>query len=533
MKKLKLFIAFIFLTYGLSAQVESIGLSGLDESWIYQPLDTGVVDTSSNVYNFIYADYIDHAVINNENHIFLLNHMTTSFHGTGGFLQKIDYRTGELLWATPFDLRNDSSQSQPFYYRIIGDEIQVVGFRSKIPYPIPWSEGKPEVRYYSMEDGTLNNLVYSNSTPPNLKPTIYRDVIMPTDNGYCFLNVLPTHSDSFNINFWEDYIIYFDNATNAYDTIKQVHFGQDSSKYSANHSELFIDNNKISSIIYFKDLDNQRYDYEIILRTYNLDNREFELFNLTDLIHEPNHRYKIISIKDNDSVTLISTKYYPYDKSLNDKLQFCKIMKFNLNDNTSKIVNLNYDNDSSFLYSNAFELSNDRILVINTYKKPLYNENEEHKESYKMLLLDKNLNYEIIKEFEADNPNWHYVFRDCMLLPDDILLLKGGRCFGYNTLYSFYIGIDSKKLGMVKNEEIDNNLSIDIFPNPTSGDIVISGISSKAEVEILDELGKCLYKGVLNSPSERLDVSKYKNGVYFVRVKSKNGILNTKKVVKM
>ncbi len=531
MKKLKLFIAFIFLTYGLSAQVESIGLTGLDEFWIYQPLDTGVVDTSSNVYNFIYADYVDHAVINDENHIFLLNRMTTSLHGTGGFLQKIDYHTGKLLWATPFDLRNDSSQLQPFYYRIIGDEIQVVGFRSKIPYPTPWHEGKPEVRYYSMEDGTLNNLVYSNSTPPNLEPTTHRDIIMPTDNGYCFLDVLRPRSDSFNVNFWEDYIIYFDNATNAYDTVKQVHFGQDSSNHTPSHSELFVDNQKLSSVIYFgysyTDLDAQ----EIILRTYDLDNRKFELFNLTGLINEANRRYKIISIKGNDSVILLSTKHL-YD-NLENKIQACKVMKFNLNDNTSKIVNLNYDNDSSFLYSNAFKLNNDKILAINTYKKPLYNENEEYKESYKMLLLDKNLNYEIIKEFEADNPNWHYGFRDCMLLPDDILLLKGGRCFGYNTLYSFYIGIDAKKLGLVKNKEIHNDLSIDIFPNPTSGSIVISGINSKAEVEILDESGRCLYKGALNSPSERLDISRYKNGVYFVRVKSKNGILNTQKVVKM
>ncbi len=124
-----------------------------------------------------------------------------------------------------------------------------------------------------------------------------------------------------------------------------------------------------------------------------------------------------------------------------------------------------------------------------------------------------------------------------MLLPDDILVLRGVKNIHKNGApyaHSFFsIGIDAKKLGIVKNEEIHNDLSIDIFPNPTSGSIVISGISSKAEVEILDESGRCLYKGVLNSPRKKLDISKYRNGVYFVRVKSKNGILNTQKVVKM
>ncbi len=397
MKKLKLFIAFIFLTYGLSAQVdylESIELIGLENLWIHQSLDTGVVvSANSNGSNkFTSNFYLNNGAINDDKYLFFLNQATPPSNtnpigSAGGFLQKIDYRTGELIWATAFDLRNDSAQSKPYYYRILDDEIEILGFRNEIAPNQLYTSGNFELRYYSTEDGRLNNLIYSD-TVPNLFVYFGQTTLMPVNGNYCFFNTALPSGDTL-INSWKDEIFYFDNTANAYDTVQQVLFGQDSIKeeYTRVRSLFFIDDNKISNVVTYRHFYDNLKVQENILRIYDAASKEFKTFNITELINESNYAYEIVSMKDDDSATLLSIKYNPV--FLNGELQLYKLMKFNLNDNTSKIVNLNYDNDSNFIASDVFELDNDKILAINIYREQLNDEEAVYDEYYKMLLLDK------------------------------------------------------------------------------------------------------------------------------------------------
>ena len=80
-----------------------------------------------------------------------------------------------------------------------------------------------------------------------------------------------------------------------------------------------------------------------------------------------------------------------------------------------------------------------------------------------------------------------------------------------------------------------NNLNI--YPNPTRGllNIEFDNIDNKiSEVSVVNVLGDKIYNDNLDNKtfkySSQIDLSKYSNGIYFVRFKTKDGFV-TKKLI--
>ena len=76
-----------------------------------------------------------------------------------------------------------------------------------------------------------------------------------------------------------------------------------------------------------------------------------------------------------------------------------------------------------------------------------------------------------------------------------------------------------------------------IYPNPTRGvlNIEFNNIDNKiSSLSIVNVLGDRIYNEVLESStlkySNQLDLSKYSDGIYFVRFKTKDGFI-TKKLI--
>ncbi len=85
--------------------------------------------------------------------------------------------------------------------------------------------------------------------------------------------------------------------------------------------------------------------------------------------------------------------------------------------------------------------------------------------------------------------------------------------FGYKAL----VGLESE------NEALNFNF----YPNPTSSKIFFQGISG-IEKQILDISGRQL----LSTYENQIDLSSLKQGIYILRVESKDGIIETRKIVK-
>jgi hypothetical protein len=68
------------------------------------------------------------------------------------------------------------------------------------------------------------------------------------------------------------------------------------------------------------------------------------------------------------------------------------------------------------------------------------------------------------------------------------------------------------------NEKV-NQKKITFFPNPTVDFIRTTGIKNTVNYEIYDLIGSKITGGVVSN-NEKIDVKNYKNGVYFIKLKT-------------
>jgi hypothetical protein len=74
----------------------------------------------------------------------------------------------------------------------------------------------------------------------------------------------------------------------------------------------------------------------------------------------------------------------------------------------------------------------------------------------------------------------------------------------------------------VENRSLGNSWSI--FPNPVTNELIIKNIQEEGSISIYELNGRQMFQKTTNSTSEKFDVSKLKNGVYFIRVSGKSGV---------
>ncbi len=61
---------------------------------------------------------------------------------------------------------------------------------------------------------------------------------------------------------------------------------------------------------------------------------------------------------------------------------------------------------------------------------------------------------------------------------------------------------------------------IEIFPNPSTDLITVSGLEKNTSIEVSNALGGLAYKGVANDEIKQIDLSDYKPGIYFITIRS-------------
>ena len=75
--------------------------------------------------------------------------------------------------------------------------------------------------------------------------------------------------------------------------------------------------------------------------------------------------------------------------------------------------------------------------------------------------------------------------------------------------------------------------TVSLYPNPASSFINIKADESVSlagkTVSIYNRVGQLLYTGVLQSEQQGIDISRWENGIYFVRI---NGLATTKAMTK-
>ena len=81
-------------------------------------------------------------------------------------------------------------------------------------------------------------------------------------------------------------------------------------------------------------------------------------------------------------------------------------------------------------------------------------------------------------------------------------------------------------------EENSNRMTINIFPNPTSGILNLVSDSFKSlEIKIFNTLGEIIYNQNNLSGKTRIDISNQPQGIYFYQLQSDKKILKTGKII--
>ena len=98
-------------------------------------------------------------------------------------------------------------------------------------------------------------------------------------------------------------------------------------------------------------------------------------------------------------------------------------------------------------------------------------------------------------------------------------------------------GFDIDAIGIIHNtvsikEEVQNSNSISIYPNPSTGLFSISSKEDINSVSIFNSVGKLLFLQEYISVSNKttVDLSQLKQGVYYIKISSRSGII-TKQII--
>ena len=108
------------------------------------------------------------------------------------------------------------------------------------------------------------------------------------------------------------------------------------------------------------------------------------------------------------------------------------------------------------------------------------------------------------------------------------------RCYTHNDelQYSNYINtIHDCTTPLMGIEDIKEDNSITLYPNPTNSEVNISSENIINSVEIFNSLGQRVYYSVVNYNTKTIDISSFVNGVYILGINTENGVIR-KKIIK-
>lgn len=142
----------------------------------------------------------------------------------------------------------------------------------------------------------------------------------------------------------------------------------------------------------------------------------------------------------------------------------------------------------------------------------------------------------------------HYFFADycsgmiAVLNPDDEMIELGnfdGNWVAFGEDYTgelYIVDISGGKIFRVKGGETTGiedieNLEFNIFPNPASESFRISNFEFLEKVEIIDSHGRKIFISDEIPIRETIDVSEFRSGIYFVKIKSQFGSSEVKKLI--
>lgn len=95
-----------------------------------------------------------------------------------------------------------------------------------------------------------------------------------------------------------------------------------------------------------------------------------------------------------------------------------------------------------------------------------------------------------------------------------------------NEIKNYLLNVDVEETVSTEKRVLDDKIKV--YPNPVQDLIKVSGLSLGSDITLLDIDGKILLKQSSDKETEILDISKYENGVYILKIENKEAYFSEK-----
>ncbi len=96
-----------------------------------------------------------------------------------------------------------------------------------------------------------------------------------------------------------------------------------------------------------------------------------------------------------------------------------------------------------------------------------------------------------------------------------------------NVYYSFIVPPVATAIN-----EITDNITVSIFPNPTNGTFVVTGANLQSQIEIYNTLGEKVYSAAITKAKNDINISSQPGGIYFLKIIEQDGSIIVKKITR-
>lgn len=131
---------------------------------------------------------------------------------------------------------------------------------------------------------------------------------------------------------------------------------------------------------------------------------------------------------------------------------------------------------------------------------------------------------------KTTDSNGNAIFYD---VPSDTAMIYTVNAEGYQS-HSVDITVvdDMSKTVILQSEDqttdiANNSVEISVYPNPASEYLLINNIN-QTEISIYNTNGKQVYLGQSNSSTQKVDISKFRSGTYFLIINRSNQTIESK-----
>jgi hypothetical protein len=524
-------IIFLFTFYFITNQTlfcqdSSCPLVKTDQTifdWYNQPFDSTFNDTTcawSQGYDHIYFSNHFHSLVH-EGYLYNAYPVFIKYHEVeGALIEKINMKTGDLMWQQSFDLRNNDAQEVVAYLTINSkNQLEVGSYRrmgasgnGPFFFGFTRSEIDPcilHVRYYNLESG---DLIASHF--PNLNEENVHNIFKKTQN----LKNIYNHTDTSFIfiaeNKKEISLDKIDKRTgislDRYKTIKGVKELYDTSKYiiSQIDKQLFFGQDTLIRLNMVQPVNKEVIDNQATLQVYN---------SKLELKKEINIQKYFTGVFRRINLAYVDKRYIVLNV----------IREFSLAD-TLTYEYIIMDWDGELVQHKKVIHQSLQYNLVQFYPLPEYGEFLIIGKPYGLKVLDF-LHLSKIGLFTIKNrvtfPEDRGLIADQFLYKDndELILRMGFGKFGRHGFTSECTHITAK----INPNIFTNTLnplkvtSLKSYPNPSSGPLTldIKGITGSAEVRIYDTQGRNVYVHHDVPEGEmHLDLSALPTGSYIYKV---------------